>query len=171
MFYLYNNIWLHYFYLQRKCYLLVASKLVISYAPKLVPIFHYRNKTQIQMFYFLSIIDGPEIPIIWFYLLKRSVKSPLMHVDNLFVCNWHEHLQLVNVKTQAHRKKYKTFLMMVNLLYSGNKTHFFCTNRTWIVYGITDKVYFLGLYSFNRQTDNNKFYFKSVNCWLINAKK
>jgi len=53
MFYLYNNIWLHY-YIQRECYLLVASTLVISYAPKLVPIFYYRNKTQVQMFYFLS---------------------------------------------------------------------------------------------------------------------
>ena len=60
-------------------YLLLAHWWFNSYAPKLVPIFYYRNKTQVQMFYFLSTIDGPEIPIIWFYLLKRSVKSPLMH--------------------------------------------------------------------------------------------
>jgi len=32
----------------------------------------------------------------------------------------------------------------MNLLYSvpGNKTHFLCTNRTWILYGITE-VYIL----------------------------
>ena len=59
-------------------YLLLAHWWFNSYAPKLVPIVYYRNKTQVQMFYFLSIIDGPGIPIIWFYLLKRSVKSPLM---------------------------------------------------------------------------------------------